>query len=345
MAYPKPLSEKSISRMYADSKLTQEKIDFLRKFFDSCAALYGSICLNDMWEVYKELSEKTDIVKIQKKDVIEFSSIARREIHDYCVYEIDELYSAEKRVDKDRYVVLRDIIERASLQVFYQLDEMQQGRPWYVPENLLSFKGLIVTSQEKRLIEFIENLKATSPIIKNKWNEKLNKPSPHQGKKLKDFSFLSPDEEFEIEWLSGKCEHGPKKCQQKKLDEYLSTVQGTFAEKIFRDLRFGLFTGWRKFMDQIKHTMDELAESGVELSMDEANNFIQLIQDFVNNSHLYINRGWTPFELSEYGRKMDPKRKPVITLGPEIRKAIENGEVSIEDLKTQAKANGFDIQF
>ena len=345
MAYPKPLSEKSISRMYADSKLTQEKIDFLRKFFDSCAALYGSICLNDMWEVYKELSEKTDIVKIQKKDVIEFSSIARREIHDYCVYEIDELYSAEKRADKDRYVVLRDIIERASLQVFYRLDEMQQGRPWYVPENLLSFKGLIVTSQEKRLIEYIENLKATSPIIKNKWNEKLNKPSPHQGKKLKDFSFLSPDEEFEIEWLSGKCEYGPKKCQQKKLNEYLSTVRGTFAEKIFRDLRFGLFTGWRKFMDQIKHTMEELAESGVEFSMDEANNFIQLIQDFVNNSHLYINRGWTPFELSEYGRKMYPKQKPVITLGPGIRKAIENGEVSIEDLKTQAKANGFDIQF
>ena len=82
--------------MYADSKLTQEKIDFLRNFFDGCAALYGSICLNDMWDVYKELSEKTEVMKIQRKDIIDFSSIARREVHDYCVYEIDELYSAEK---------------------------------------------------------------------------------------------------------------------------------------------------------------------------------------------------------------------------------------------------------
>ena len=57
MAYPKPLSEKSIARMYTDSKLSEEKIIFLRKFFDSCASLYGSICLNDMWEVYKELSK------------------------------------------------------------------------------------------------------------------------------------------------------------------------------------------------------------------------------------------------------------------------------------------------
>ncbi len=345
MAYPKPLSEKSITRMYADSKLTQEKIDFLRNFFDGCAALYGSICLNDMWDVYKELSEKTEVVKIQRKDIIDFSSIARREVHDYCVYEIDELYSAEKRSDIHRYVILAEIISLAKLQVFYQLDEMQQGRPWYVPGNLLTFKGHVVTPQEKNLIEYIENLKATSPVIKNKWNEKLTKPSPHQGKKLKDFSFLSPDEEFDIEWLSGKHEHGPKKCQQKKLDEFMATVQGTFAEKIFRDLRFGLFTGWRQFMDQIKRTMDDLAEAGVEFTVDEANQFMQLIQDFSNNSHLYVNRGWTPFALSAHHRKMNPNQKPVITLGPGVRKAIENGEISLEDLKAQAKANGFEIQF
>ena len=42
--------------------------------------------------------------------------------------------------------------------------------------------------------------------------------------------------------------------------------------------------------------------------------------------------------------KMNPNQKPVITLGPGVRKAIENGELSLEDLKAQAKANGFEIQ-
>ena len=125
----------------------------------------------------------------------------------------------------------------------------------------------------------------------------------------------------------------------------MAAVQGTFAEKIFRDLRFGLFTGWRQFMDQIKRTMDDLAEAGVEFTVDEANQFMQLIQDFTNNSHLYVNRGWTPFALSAHHRKMNPNQKPVITLGPGVRKAIENGEISLEDLKAQAKANGFEIQF
>ena len=31
-------------------------------------------------------------------------------------------------------------------------------------------------------------------------------------------------------------------------------------------------------------------------------------------------------DLAEYGRKMYPNQKPVITLGPEARKAIEDGE-------------------
>ena len=105
----------------------------------------------------KELSGKTEVVKLQRKDIVEFSSIARREVHDYCVYEIDELYSAEKRSDIHRYVILTEIINLANIQFFYQLEEMQQGRPWYVPENLLTLKGHVVTPQEKKLKDFFES--------------------------------------------------------------------------------------------------------------------------------------------------------------------------------------------
>lgn len=344
MAYPKPLSKKSIERMYAASKLTREKIVFLHNFFDSCASLYGSICLGDMWEVYKELSEKTDVVKIQRKDIIAFSLIARREVHDYCVYEIDELYSAEERSDKNRYVILGEIIGNGKEQMFYQLDELQEGKPFYVPENLLELKGHVVTQEEKNLVDFIENLRATCPVIRNPWNEKMNRLSPHQGKKLKDFSFLRPEEEFKREWLSGEVKGGSKKCQQKKLDDFMASIQGTFAEKVFRDLRLNLFTGWCRFLDQVRYTMDNLTEVGVEFTENEADTFLQLVQDFNNNSHLYIDRGWTPSALSEYYRKMNPNQKLVITLGSGIREAIERGEISLEALKEQARVEGLEIQ-
>ena len=48
MAYPKPLSQKTLDKMYQESGLTEEKIDFLRNLFDSAAALYGIITLDDL---------------------------------------------------------------------------------------------------------------------------------------------------------------------------------------------------------------------------------------------------------------------------------------------------------
>lgn len=63
MAYPKPLSEKSIRKMYDESGLIDEKIVFLRNLFEGAAFLYGVISMEELWDVYKELSEKTKTVK------------------------------------------------------------------------------------------------------------------------------------------------------------------------------------------------------------------------------------------------------------------------------------------
>lgn len=39
MAYPKPLSAKSLAKLYEQSKLSKKAIDYLRKFFAACANL------------------------------------------------------------------------------------------------------------------------------------------------------------------------------------------------------------------------------------------------------------------------------------------------------------------
>ena len=70
MSYPKPLSQKTLDKMYKESNLSEEKIVFLRKLFDSASALYGIIPLCDLWEVYKEYSQKAEAVKIHRKDIL-----------------------------------------------------------------------------------------------------------------------------------------------------------------------------------------------------------------------------------------------------------------------------------
>ena len=54
MSYPKPLSEKSLNRLYMQAGLSTETCAFLHPLFAACANLYGTIALRDVWSVYHE---------------------------------------------------------------------------------------------------------------------------------------------------------------------------------------------------------------------------------------------------------------------------------------------------
>lgn len=66
MSYPKPLSEKSLKRLYTQAGLSTEAYDFLHSLFAACANLYGAIALRDVWSVYQEL--KSEAPRIRRQD-------------------------------------------------------------------------------------------------------------------------------------------------------------------------------------------------------------------------------------------------------------------------------------
>lgn len=108
MSYPKPLSEKSLNRLYMQAGLSTETCAFLHPLFAACANLYGTIALRDVWSVYQEL--KSDVPRIHRRDLIAFSAIVRREVQPYRVYEIEELYTEEPHNDLDRHIVSKELI-------------------------------------------------------------------------------------------------------------------------------------------------------------------------------------------------------------------------------------------
>lgn len=108
MSYPKPLSEKSLNRLYMQAGLSTETCAFLHPLFAACANLYGTIALRDVWSVYQE--QKSDVPRIHRRDLIAFSSIVRREVQPYRVYEIEELYTEEPHNDLDRHIVSKELI-------------------------------------------------------------------------------------------------------------------------------------------------------------------------------------------------------------------------------------------
>lgn len=340
MYYPKPLSEKSLDKLYKESGLTTEQTDFLHKLFCAAANLYGVIPLAHLWEVYKDLSEKADVPKVKRKDMIAFSGIARREVQPYYVSEIDELYTEEKRKDLDRQIILRSLIRSGGggLVVFYDLVEKQFEKPYYVPEDLLDFAEIKETEENRKLRTFLGNLRVTEKEVTDAFG-KVTK-CRHTGKKLKNFSYFNKYEQFEVDYYGGKT--AGHKRNEKLLREHLERYRGTEAEKLTRKIQFKVTTGSDSPTYVIKSLVEELQEVGVVLDIKLVEELTKVIYEYNNNSQLMQNRGWKPVELRA---AMPPGDGPkIIKMGPGLKQLIKDGEIDLDEYRRMVEAHGFKLE-
>ena len=166
MSYPKPLSEKSLERLYTQAGLSTEACDFLHSLFAACANLYGAIALRDVWSVY----------------------------------EIEELYTEEPHNDLDRHIVSKELIGAGygKMFSFYALMDELGNQPYCVPEYFLSYAVPSASAEESALSNFIGNLESTAKECAPK--QRKTYPNENRGKKLSEFSFLNLDEQFNLEY-------------------------------------------------------------------------------------------------------------------------------------------------
>ena len=207
MSYPKPLSEKSLKRLYTQAGLSTEACDFLHSLFAACANLYGAIALRDVWSVYREL--KSEAPRIRRQDLVAFSAIVRREVQPYRVYEIEELYIEEPHNDLDRHIVSKELIGTGygKMFSFYALMEGLGDHPHCVPDNFLSYAAPSASAVEKSLADFIGNLESTAEECAPRQRKAY--PNENRGKKLGTFSFLNLSERFDLEYYKKSLPHIP----------------------------------------------------------------------------------------------------------------------------------------
>lgn len=306
MAYPKPLSQKSIDKMFKD--WNPDTIAVLHRYFKAFADLYGSIQLKDAWKVLKQFEPK-----IHKKQFIEFSSIVRREDVPYYIYEIDELYCDERRLDTERFIISKDLVTNGfgKLSRVYDLHEDQIGKPYYSKSDLLTVAEH--RHHDTELRDFVNKMTFTK--------------GSQKGKTFAQAVFITKDEQFDLDYY--KSETTRKKIQEK--------ADRTFSEKFMS--RLVLMT---EFSDNpIISSTHFLENNDYEFESEEqAESFFHLLQDFVNNSHLWRNCGFTPSELFA----MQPQQMPkAISLGSGIQKAIREGQIDRDEIVKKFKEIGIDV--
>ena len=329
MSYPKPLSEKSLNRLYMQAGLSTEACDFLHSLFAACANLYGAIALRDVWSVYQEL--KSGAPRIHRRDLIAFSSIVRREVQPYRVYEIEELYTEEPHNDLDRHIVSKELIGAGygKMFSFYALMDELGNQPYCVPEYFLSYAVSSASAEESVLSNFIENLKSTAKECAPK--QRKTYPNENRGKKLSEFSFLNLDEQFNLEYYKKV-----PATHSALLEEY----SGTEAEKIMRSYRRTENIGYLRTTDMIQNVLIELCEVGVRLTETQHSTLMRLMMQYHNGSRLWCLRGWTPNELAAMHGNTGA---PSISFGPGIQEAFADGIMDKNELVRKIKELGWKV--
>ena len=51
MSYPKPLSQKTLNKLYEKAGFSVEVQDYLHKLFTACVNLYGVITVKEIWDL------------------------------------------------------------------------------------------------------------------------------------------------------------------------------------------------------------------------------------------------------------------------------------------------------
>ena len=194
MAYPKPLSERSIKNLYADTRMTQEQIDFLHRFVTACANLYGVILAEDVWKVYQDISGKPGTVRVLQKNLFQALEIMRREDIPFRVCEIDEIYKSERRSDRHRLIVHNYLIGAG----YYQYEPIHSlmanisKASVYIPEDLLDYAERTPTKAENVLLDMLADLQSVDGEYQGRRGQ--ISPCPSKGKHLDEFSAF-PDPE------------------------------------------------------------------------------------------------------------------------------------------------------
>ncbi len=161
---PVRLSRKELNALYRDIPLKDTTFRTLRKYFSAAANLYGIIKLRKLYEIISTQCPNL----VTKDEFLKFSEIAIHERENYYILCEKDLYIESKKTSLMEYEVI-DIMLFFQHPSYYELLELQEGKPFYVPEKkvFLQYSDTSYyeeTEQSEKLKSFLQNKFGMMPL-------------------------------------------------------------------------------------------------------------------------------------------------------------------------------------
>ena len=339
MPYPKPLTEKTLSKKYEEAGITVKQRLFLIPFLSACANLYGVITAEEAWDVYRELSAKTETPRLHRRDMYAAIGILRRETVPFFVFEAEEVFEDEERSDKYRVIAAQELISEGygKFSNMYRVMDAAEGKPFYVPADFLKYAKMPESKYERELLDMLGRLKSTLAEYEDRWGQ--THLCQYTGKRLKEFSYVSSGADFELRRLRGEVDG--YKGNVKKAVEYEAELNSiTAAQYLVNSLKRRSSIGYVSTTKSLECFFDDLTAMGVSFSGDkQVNAILRVVNDMRNNQHLWCNHGWTPHELSaEMAGGI-----PTMSFGPGMQRAFADGTLDKDAIVRRLEDMGIEV--
>ncbi len=185
--------------------------------------------------------------------------------------------------------------------------------------------------------ELFTNIQRTKPLDREIISADLLIDSVDSIIKMKhrhgDKPYYVPDKKQLLEYCDpGYCEDTPEKLALREFLKERCGLSDEQEEVVFMYLLFDIRSVDAEFSD----VFDDLEKIGIRLgSQQDVERFVNLYTAFHNSTRMPCNRGYTPQELA----RMKPleERLKSVSLGSNIRKLIQNGEIDVEDIRDQIR--------
>ena len=341
----KPLSQKTLAKKYAELGLSQEKLDLLQDYFLCFSNLYGVISVGEAWNVFRHYE---GINQLHKRDFIAFSGIVQREAgHPYTVLELKDVYTGETTEDPaERLVVNNKLIGSGYgkyILLYYTVDR-QQDKPYYLPAEKLAFlenteDRFFLSQDGKQMVRFLSRLKTDG-----KYRDFEGEPrgdildldgNPVAGKCLSDFVCYTQDEQFEIDYVKSDAK------KEKLRSKYGTSALNKVLHYIFRDIQTGGVLPDESPAETMQFLADFLScDLGVQFTRAQMERFCELYTSLNNHSHLWLNCGWRPDELSRGSAAGIPE---TVSIGPNMKKLFEEGKMDRAEFEQELRKLGIKL--